>query len=614
MRALVLSVMQRLRGNTVRDGAVDRAVTAMHLRDDRLHALLVFPPYWLPYQPYASLPVLAGHLRARGHRVQPLDANLACVRWLLAADSLERCHGRVVRQLRWFGALRTAGLIPDEAVRRMEGLARIPPSQWVAEAAEAVTLLRDKERFFVPELYRVASATLRRTFALISEAHFPAYLDAAGVLRVPLQSFAASALLAAARNAETNPFYEALRQAVIPALPADPPVLLGFSVASRDQIVPALTLADMLRERWPQTLFVAGGSAVTLHFHDLFAPGKLPPALDLAVAGEGEDALDQILVELGAQLRRGVPPRAGAAGLRASMSRRSARGPTGAAPDFRDLPLREYLSPSPVLPLEASRGCYWSRCEFCNQVALNPKYRPREGELVARQMRELHMIHPDACFELTDETLTRSLIASLGRHLAGQLPAIPWAGCVRPEPWLARGLSAAAREAGCVALYLGIESGSDRLLGEMSKGTSTSQNSTALAHLAAAGIATRTFLVLGYPGESAADIQQTARFLSDHVDVIDAVSPHTFETVPHAPVSSKSRYAAPCDPSPVVEAITRDPAWRFCHESLLCAAHLLLYIVRYGRKGFREVLGAHTTEGTAALTIPLPVELPDSNR
>jgi anaerobic magnesium-protoporphyrin IX monomethyl ester cyclase len=35
-------------------------------------------------------------------------------------------------------------------------------------------------------------------------------------------------------------------------------------------------------------------------------------------------------------------------------------------PDFSGLPLDLYLAPELVLPVWASRGCYWGRCAFCN--------------------------------------------------------------------------------------------------------------------------------------------------------------------------------------------------------------------------------------------------------
>jgi len=34
-------------------------------------------------------------------------------------------------------------------------------------------------------------------------------------------------------------------------------------------------------------------------------------------------------------------------------------------PDFGFAPIGEYLSPEPVLPVAATRGCYWRRCRFC---------------------------------------------------------------------------------------------------------------------------------------------------------------------------------------------------------------------------------------------------------
>jgi radical SAM superfamily enzyme YgiQ (UPF0313 family) len=63
--------------------------------------------------------------------------------------------------------------------------------------------------------------------------------------------------------------------------------------------------------------------------------------------------------------------------------------------------------------------------------------------------------------------------------------------------------------AGCQTIWLGAESGSQRILDAMEKGTTVEQIATARRLLGEAGIAVGFFLQFGYPGETRADIEAT---------------------------------------------------------------------------------------------------------
>jgi radical SAM superfamily enzyme YgiQ (UPF0313 family) len=73
------------------------------------------------------------------------------------------------------------------------------------------------------------------------------------------------------------------------------------------------------------------------------------------------------------------------------------------------------------------------------------------------------------------------------------------------KPAAVKGLQAA----GCRTVWLGAESGSQRILDAMEKGTTVEQIATARRLLGAAGIKAGFFLQFGYPGETRADIEAT---------------------------------------------------------------------------------------------------------
>jgi radical SAM superfamily enzyme YgiQ (UPF0313 family) len=73
----------------------------------------------------------------------------------------------------------------------------------------------------------------------------------------------------------------------------------------------------------------------------------------------------------------------------------------------------------------------------------------------------------------------------------------------------------ALRRAGCAEVWMGAESGSQKILDAMDKGTRVDQIAKARENLRHEGIRACYFLQFGYPGETWADIQSTIKLVRD---------------------------------------------------------------------------------------------------
>jgi len=91
--------------------------------------------------------------------------------------------------------------------------------------------------------------------------------------------------------------------------------------------------------------------------------------------------------------------------------------------------------------------------------------------------------------------------------------AIPFTIQTRAD-LLSERMAQALRDAGCVEAWLGAESGSQRILDAMNKGTTVEQILTARARLKSAGIRVGFFIQLGYLGEELPDILATRELLT----------------------------------------------------------------------------------------------------
>lgn len=204
-------------------------------------------------------------------------------------------------------------------------------------------------------------------------------------------------------------------------------------------------------------------------------------------------------------------------------------------PDYGDFPWDRY--PIPIVPMVTGRGCGWGVCTFCSDITstVHRTFRSRSKENVLREIEYQSNAHATSRFVFTDLMLNSNLDVWRGLidGIQNAAPGAEWIAAVhvtdRDENGLDRDSLVAARKAGAVRLTTGIESGSPRVNKLMRKGTRIERTSKFLMEASAAGISVRGTLILGYPGEEAADVEATAGFLEKHLPHIERVQMNRFQ-------------------------------------------------------------------------------------
>lgn len=198
-------------------------------------------------------------------------------------------------------------------------------------------------------------------------------------------------------------------------------------------------------------------------------------------------------------------------------------------PDFTDFPWDRYVGR--IVPMMTGRGCQWDKCRFCSDVisVSGRTFRTRSVENVLLEMQEQARRHQTSNFLFLDLKLNswpdmiRGIAKGIGRYVQGA----EWIGTVhvdqRPDNGLSRADLEAAVEGGMRRVSFGLESGSQRLLDLMNKGCTVPRNSTFIKDAYAAGLSVRCTMFKGFPGETAADMEATVRFLDEHAPYLDRV-------------------------------------------------------------------------------------------
>jgi anaerobic magnesium-protoporphyrin IX monomethyl ester cyclase len=254
----------------------------------------------------------------------------------------------------------------------------------------------------------------------------------------------------------------------------------------------------------------------------------LSAGADAVLIGEGFEALAQLVQRLDgnpvldrAQLVAGVP---GISPGGSMVQRRPANARRGDAAQ-PELPAWDLIDMDRYrrawqdahgffsLNMASSRGCSF-RCAWCAKPIWGNQYLQRSPQEVAAEMLHLkHQFAPDHIWFADDIFGFRAdWVQAFARAAHEGGGAVPFTIQTRAD-LLTPAMAAALRESGCQEVWLGAESGSQRVLDAMNKGVQLGEIRTARARLKSQGIRVGFFIQLGYLGEQLEDILATRELI-----------------------------------------------------------------------------------------------------
>ena len=167
------------------------------------------------------------------------------------------------------------------------------------------------------------------------------------------------------------------------------------------------------------------------------------------------------------------------------------------------------------LNLVASRGCPY-RCNWCAKPIYGDSFHGRTAESVALEMRELrskygadHLWFADDLFGINNRW-----VEEFARAVEQLGAAVPFKMQSRTDLTQSQTTAALAR-AGCAEVWMGVESGCQKILDAMDKGIRVEQAAQARENLRQNGVRACYFLQFGYPAETWRDIEKTIQMVRE---------------------------------------------------------------------------------------------------
>lgn len=182
-----------------------------------------------------------------------------------------------------------------------------------------------------------------------------------------------------------------------------------------------------------------------------------------------------------------------------------------------------------------TRGCPYA-CSWCQKSVFGRTYRSRSAANSAEELKQIKETYaPDQMRVVDDITgIKKGWVSAWRDEIVARDAVIPFE-CLTRVNLVTEEMLGALVEAGCRKVYLGAESGSQKVLDAMNKGAKVSQIYRAAEICKKLGVETYFFMMVGYPGEEWEDLLLSVKLLRETL-------PDTFSTTIAYPLPGTKFY------------------------------------------------------------------------
>jgi radical SAM superfamily enzyme YgiQ (UPF0313 family) len=270
---------------------------------------------------------------------------------------------------------------------------------------------------------------------------------------------------------------------------------------------------------------------------------------DVVVLGEGEVTLSELLPALAARgphRLHGVPGTVfrDEYGQRVTNPERAQIADLDSIPwpDREQIDIQQYIDvwrahhSMGSVNLITARGCPY-KCRWCSHAVFGFTHRRRSYLDCADEVEHIHATYkPDQVWYADDVfTIHRSWLLKFAAELKRRHLTLPFETISRADRLMRDEILATLAEMGCYRIWIGSESGSQRILNAMERGVTVEQVQWATKAAQRHGIQVGMFLMWGYEGEAVEDIAAT-------IEHVKQCNPDIFFTTVAYPIMNTAYY------------------------------------------------------------------------
>ena len=515
--------------------------------------LLIFPPQWTPISPHFAIPQLVGQLNANGFNAKALDLNIQFFNEILTPTNIQQSielakHELEILQKNLLTVFSVDKKTSDYSFEEQIFLYRYNKIKRFLQNNESFItvvpfLIENAKKsiknddFYSPAKLIEAVNIIDRALEVVSLPYTPVKIEFEGISN-PFFKFNYENIKYFVNDSKTN-IFRAFYERHIDDILKDDPDFVAISLNSSSQIIPGLTLTNMLKHRTKAHINIGGNffgritDELSKHkeFFQIFA--------DSVSVEEGEGPILEVAKFVNGLIPINEVPnfmyfQSGSVCKNEKM--KPVRLDDMANMDLSDYDFSKYFAPEIVVPFQSSRGCYWGKCSFCDQD-FGQNFNVKKVNKVISEFKDLKEKYNITSFEFIDESVSPSYLKELSSKLEENNLSVNFFIDARLETDFTKEILHSAHKNGLQMVLWGLESGSDQVLKLINKGIDLNKRFDILRDSKEAGIWNFAFIFFGFPTETKDDALKTIKMLTENSDIIHSYGRSVFTMGRHAKLS-----------------------------------------------------------------------------
>lgn len=510
---------------------------------------LVFPPQWIPLNPYFSLASLYSQLKKDNIDARIMDINVEFYDYVLTEKYLKNAlkqalssEEKLVREISKTYSPKKKPEEYSESFRKIfikyDKIKKFKKDKLdyaykVIDSIEDAKNIMRSERFYNVQDLIEAMHKIDVAMEIASLNYFPTELFFNN-LNNSFFKLDFESIKYFCNDKGSNIYYDFIKEKVR-QISKEAPDAVGISINSNTQIIPGLTLAMLLKRENKFHVNIGGNffSRVTdtlmknpeffkIYADTLIIEAGERPMMELAKYLKGEMPISDVSNIL--YMENG----------KVCMNNKTKPIPLSEIepPNLEAFPLKLYFTPDIVATVQSSRGCYWKNCSFCDQD-FGQYLDIKEIDRFIDELEYLNKKFGFKNFEFIDESVAPAYLSKFIDKINEKGLNISWFMNARLETAFTPELLKRAREAGLKMILWGFESGSDKVMKLINKGIDADKRLDILRDSHNADIWNFAFIFFGFPTETHEDAMKTVDIICKNTDIISSYGRSVFTLGKH---------------------------------------------------------------------------------
>lgn len=504
-----------------------------------MKALFIYPPSADPTLPPLSQARVAPAAHSCGLDLRFIDENLRFIKWvfLRALDRrLNKIFDEKIKRYKEMYKKSISGCKNRSQIERVHS-ALLFSRHIGEEIKNALSILRSSDRFFNISDYLWACKRIQEALYCFSALYGRAEIGY-GSSRLIYNPEDPEEIAEAIIDSENNPYIEFFSCRINLYIEYS---IVFISVIYSSQIIPAMTIARLIKDKKPSVKVIFGGPCASAISDGIM--GYFGEIVDAVGRGDGDYLFEKWKEKTGENSAKG------STGVELKLNEfmdfiRKSRGfyDLKNKPEYSLFKENDYPLPVEVFPLDITRGCYWKKCVFCAYGFPRAPYRRMPISHVIELIEEQKFRRGVDHYFFSVDTVDPGYIKNLAKSIISHQLEIRYYVDLRMEKSFTRmDFADLLYKSGCRVVSFGMESCYRPTLELMKKGIHPEYFSDILKGFSEAGIHINIHVIHGFPGDPDHGINTTFEFLDKHKRYITTAGVSRFTLLVGSPLEKLYR-------------------------------------------------------------------------